>query len=325
MSGPGSWCRALVLAMAAATATQAHAVWPEKPVRLVIPFPAGGAADLMGRTMALKLAERLGQPVSIDNRAGAGGGVGAEAVAGAAPDGYTLLFGTMGSLTINPAIYRKLRYDPVANFDPVTLTHNTVNLLVVHPDVKAHSVAELIALARRIPGQLNFASAGNGASSHLSGELFKSLAGVDLMHVPYKGSGPALVDLLGGRISMMFDTTSNFVEHVKSGRLRALGVTGRKPSAALPLVPPIAATPGMGDYELSLWLGVLAPAATPKEVVARLHADITAVMSTAEMARQMAEAGIDVRLSTPQDFAALIRSDLAKWAGVVRRSGMQVD
>ncbi len=303
----------------------AHAGWPEKPVRLVVPFPVGGATDLMARSLAQKLAERLGQPVTIDNRGGAGGGVGAEAVASATPDGYTLLFATMGSLTINPALYKKLRYDPLRSFEPVTLTHNTANLLVVHPDIKAASVAELIALARKSPGLLNFASAGNGTTSHLSGELFKSLAGVDLIHVPYKGSAPAMTDFLGGRISMMFDTTSNFVEHVKTGRVRALGVTGRKPSAALPAIPPIAATAGMGDYELSLWLGVLAPAGTPKEVIGRLHADITATMSTPEMARQMAEAGIEVRLSSPQEFAALIKSDMAKWAGVVKRSGMQID
>ena len=299
--------------------------YPDKPIRLVVPFPAGGATDLMARTMGQKLAERLGQAVIIDNRAGAGGGIGAEAVATAAPDGYTLLFATMGSLTINPSLYKNLRYDPAKSFEPITLTHNTSNLLVVHPDVPAKSVSDLIELARKNPGGLTFASAGNGTTSHLSGELLKSLAGVDMVHVPYKGSAPAMTDFLGGRISMMFDTTSNFVEHVKSGRLRALGVTGPRRSAAMPGVPSISETPGLANYDMTLWLGVLAPAGTPKDIIARLQRDIAAVMSTPEMSKQMAEAGIEARTSTPHEFSALIRSDMAKWAGVVKRSGMQLE
>ena len=322
--------RAIVLACAAAalaaTGLAARAAdYPDKPIRLVVPFPAGGATDLMARTLGQKLAERLGQPVVIDNRAGAGGGLGAEAVANAAPDGYTLLFATMGSLTINPSLYKNLRYDPVKSFEPITLTHNTSNLLVVGPNVQAKSVAELIDLAKKKPGELTFASAGNGTTSHLSGELFKTLAKVDLTHVPYKGSAPAMTDFLGGRTSMMFDTTSNFVEYVKSGKLRPLGLTGRQRSAAMPGVPTISETPGMGEYEMSLWLGVLAPAGTPKDIVAKLHREIGATMSAPEMARQMGDAGIEVRLSTPAEFAALIRSDMAKWAAVVKRSGMQLD
>ena len=294
--------------------------YPDKPVRLVVPFLAGGATDFMARSLGQKLAERLGQAVIVDNRAGAGGSLGAEAVATAAPDGYTLLFATMGSLAINPSIYKSLRYDPIKSFEPVSLTHSTSNVLVVHPSVNATSVAELVALARKKPGELNFASAGNGTTSHLSGELLKSLAGVDMVHVPYKGSAPAMTDFLGGRISMMFDTTSNFVEHVKSGRLRALGVTGPKRSAAS-----ISETPGLANYDMTLWLGVLAPAGTPKDIIVRLQHDIAAVMSTPEMHKQMADAGIDVRLSTPQEFSALIRSDMAKWAVVVKRSGMRLE
>ena len=297
--------------------------YPDKPVRLVVPFPAGGATDLMARGLGLRLGKRLGQNVIIDNRAGAGGAIGAEAVASAAPDGYTLLFATMGSLTINPSIYKKLRYDPVKSFEPVALTHGTSNVLVVHPSVPANSVAELIALARSKPGELNFASAGNGTTSHLSGELLKSLAGVDMMHVPYKGTAPAMTDLLGGRITMMFDTTSNFVDHVKTGRLRALGVTGRKRSPALPNVPSISETPGLAAYEMTLWLGVLAPAGTPAEVVTRLHRDIGAAMAEPELIKQMADAGIDVRVSDPTEFSALIRNDLLKWAEVVKRSGIE--
>ncbi|MDQ0586166.1 Bug family tripartite tricarboxylate transporter substrate binding protein [Variovorax paradoxus] len=299
--------------------------YPDKAIRLVVPFPAGGATDLMARALGQRLGESLGKPVIIDNRAGAGGGIGAEAVAGAAPDGYTLLFATMGSLTINSSLYRNLRYDPFKSFEPITLTHNTSNLLVVHPAVPATTVAELIALARRSPGSLTFASSGNGTTSHLSGELFKSLAKVDLTHVPYKGSAPAMADFLGGRISMMFDTTSNFVEHVKSGRLRALGSTGRRRSPAMPNVPTISETPGMGDYEMSLWLGVLAPAGTAKTITQRLNREIALVMSAPDMVRQMADAGIEVRLGSAQEFSALIRSDTAKWAAVVKRAGIRID
>jgi len=304
----------------------AHAAgYPDKPIRLVVPFPAGGATDLMARTMGQKLAERIGQAVIIDNRAGAGGGIGAEAVATSAPDGYTLLFATMGSLTINPSLYKNLRYDPVKNFAPITLTHNTSNLLVVNPDVPAKSVAELIELARKRPGELAFASAGNGTTSHLSGELFKSLAKVDLTHVPYKGSAPAMSDFLGGRTSMMFDTASNFVEYVKNGKVRPLGVTGRKRLPSMPNVPTISETPGMGSYEMALWLGMLAPAGTPDTIVAKLHDDIAAAMSSPDIIRQMADAGIEVRLSTPTEFAALIRADTAKWSEVVKVSGAKLE
>jgi tripartite-type tricarboxylate transporter receptor subunit TctC len=318
-------CSAVALCLAGLAPAVGAADYPDKPIRLVVPFPAGGATDLMARTLGQKLAERLGKGVVIDNRAGAGGGIGAEAVATAAPDGYTLLFATMGSLTINPNLYKSLRYDPVKSFVPITLTHSTSNLLVVHPSVPAQNVAELVTLARAKPGELTFASAGNGTTSHLSGELFKSLAKVELTHVPYKGSAPAMTDFLGGRISMMFDTTSNFVDYAKTGKLRPLGVTGAKRSPALPQVPTIAEAPGMAGYDMTLWLGVLAPAGTPQAIVDTLHREIGAAMSTPDMARQMADAGIEVRLSTPQEFASLIRSDLAKWGQVVQRAGIRLD
>lgn len=298
------------------------APYPDKPIRLVVPFPAGGATDFMARSLAQKLSERLGQPIVIDNKAGAGGALGAETVASAGADGYTLLFATMGSLTINPSIYKSLRYDPAKSFAPISTTHSTSNLLVVHPGVKANTVEELLTLARKNPGQLTFASSGNGTTSHLSGELFNSLGGVDMVHVPYKGSAPAMTDFLSGRISMMFDTTSNFVEHVKSGKLRALGVTSRKRSSVMPNVPSISETPSLADYEMSLWLGVLAPAGTPSALVLKLQTEINAVMSAAEMGRQLSDAGIEVRLSSPQDFAALIRSDTLKWAAVVKRANI---
>jgi tripartite-type tricarboxylate transporter receptor subunit TctC len=315
----------LSVGVASLVGTANAASYPEKPIRFVVPFPAGGATDVMARSLGQKLAERLGVAVVIDNRAGAGGGIGAEAVANAAADGYTLLFATMGSLTINPNLYKNLRYDPVKSFEPISLTHSTSNLLVVNPSIKANSVAELIALAKKEPGSLSFASAGNGTTSHLSGELFKSLSKVDLIHVPYKGSAPAMVDFLGGRISMMFDTASNFVEHVKTGKLRALGLTSSKRSPAMPGVPSISETPGMEDYEMSLWLGMLAPAGTSKDVITLLHREIGLAMKAPDLVRQMADAGIEIRLSSPQEFSKLIRDDLVKWGSVTKRAGLKMD
>ena len=315
----------LSVGVASLAGTSNAASYPDKPIRFVVPFPAGGATDVMARSLGQKLAERLSVAVVIDNRAGAGGGIGAETVANAAADGYTLLFATMGSLTINPNLYKNLRYDPVKSFEPISLTHSTSNLLVVNPSIKANSVAELIALAKKEPGSLSFASAGNGTTSHLSGELFKSLAKVDLIHVPYKGSAPAMVDFMGGRISMMFDTASNFVEHVKTGKLRALGLTSSKRSAAMPGVPSISETPGMEDYEMSLWLGMLAPAGTSKDVIALLHREIGLAMKAPDLVRQMADAGIEIRLSSPPEFSTLIRDDIVKWGSVIKRAGLKMD
>jgi len=315
----------LSVGVASLVGTANAASYPDKPIRLVVPFPAGGATDVMARSLGQKLAERLGVAVVIDNRSGAGGGIGAEAVANAAADGYTLLFATMGSLTINPNLYKNLRYDPVKNFEPISLTHSTSNLLVVHPSIKAHSVAELIALAKKEPGTLSFASAGNGTTSHLSGELFKSLAKVDLIHVPYKGSAPAMIDFLGGRISMMFDTASNFVDHVKTGKLRALGLTGTKRSPAMPGVPSISETPGMEDYEMSLWLGLLAPAGTAKDVITLLNREISLALKAPDLVHQMTDAGIDIRLSSPPEFSKLIRDDIVKWGSVIKRAGLKLD
>ena len=315
----------LSVGVASLVGTANAASYPDKPIRFVVPFPAGGATDVMARSLGQKLAERLGVAVVIDNRAGAGGGIGAEAVANAAADGYTLLFATMGSLTINPNLYKNLRYDPVKSFEPISLTHSTSNLLVVHPSIKANSVAELIALAKKEPGTLSFASAGNGTTSHLSGELFKSLAKVDLIHVPYKGSAPAMIDFLGGRISMMFDTASNFVDHVKNGKLRALGLTGTKRSPAMPGVPSISETPGMEDYEMSLWLGLLGPAGTAKDVTTLLNREISLALKAPDLVRQMTDAGIDIRLSSPPEFSKLIRDDIVKWGSVIKRAGLKMD
>lgn len=303
----------------------AAGAYPDKPIRLVVPFPAGGATDFMARALAQKLSERLGQSIVIDNRSGAGGSVGAEAVALAEPDGYTLLYATMGSLTINPSLYKSLRYDTLKSFEPIALTNRTSNLLVVHPSIKVESVGELIALARKNPGQLTFASSGNGTSSHLAGELFKSIAGIDIVHVPYKGSAPAMVDFLGGRVSMMFDTTSNFGEYIKSGKVRPLGVTSSKRLPSMPSMPAIAESAGMHDYDVSNWSGVLAPAKTPKNIVTRLYKEIATAMSAPDVVKQMFDAGIEVRVGTPEEFSNQLRTDLRKWSAVVKRTGMQLD
>jgi len=316
--------RILLAAALSGAPLAAWAAFPERPLRLVVPFPAGGAADLMARGLAQHLGEQLGQQVVIDNRGGAGGTVACEIVARAPADGYTLLFGTMGTQAINPALYSKLRYDPLKDFAPIALTHITPRVLVVGPSVKARTVGELVALARAKAGQLTYGSAGNGSSSHLSGALFESLAGVDLVHVPYKGSAPLLTDLLAGRVDATFDSFTVYEEHIKSGRVRALAVTSRTRMAALPQVPTLAEA-GLPGYEVSNWLGVLAPAGTPKEVVTALHATVIRAMSDAGMKRQLTALGIEPAASTPDEFSALIRSEIPKWAQLVKASGAKVE
>ncbi len=319
---------ALVLAGVATTLAHAGdgpAGFPSKPIRLIVPFLAGGATDLMARSMAQKLAEALGQPVVVDNRAGAGGSLGAEAVANAAKDGYTLLYSTMGVLTINPSLYSQLKYDPVTSFAPVGLTHVTSNLLVVNPQLPVKSVAELVALARKKPGGLTFSSAGNGTSSHLSGELFQSIAGVDLQHVPYKGSAAGLPDLLAGRIDMTFDTASNFVEYTRSEKLRPLAVTSRMRLSAMPEVPALAETPGFSEYDVSLWLGVLAPAGTSQDLVAFLNRNLVKVMRDPAMQASLKPYGIQPLHSSAQEFAKVIDQDRKKWQAVVKSANVQAN
>lgn len=314
------WLGAGLISVAAAAGN-----YPERPVKLIVPFPAGGATDLMARSLAQGLGEKLGQTVVVENRGGAGGTIGAEAVASAAPDGYTLLYSTMGVLTINPSLYPKLRYDPQRSFAPVSLTNLTSNLLVVNPDLKVNSVAELAELARQRPGELTFSSSGNGTTSHLAGEMFKTAAHADIRHIPYKGTSGAINDFLAGRISMMIDTSSNFIEQVRLGKVRALAVTSRQRLAALPEVPSMSETPGFEDYEVSLWSGVLAPAGTPRPVIDRLNADIKAVMTSPRMIERMAGYGIQTTHSTPEAFAERIRVDTAKWARIIEQSGARAD
>jgi tripartite-type tricarboxylate transporter receptor subunit TctC len=311
------------LSIAPLTYAQGEA-YPRGPVSLVVPFPAGGPTDAMARQLAQRLSDRLGQQVVVDNKGGAGGSIAAEAVAKAKPDGQTLFFGTTGTLAINPSLYSKLRYDPVKDFTPVSLMATTMNVLVVNPDLPARNLGELIKLAKAKPNTLTFGSAGNGSSNHLSGELFSSSAGIMITHVPYKGSAPALTDLLGGRLSMMFDTIAQQTGNVAANKVRALAVTGPKRSPLIPDVP-TAQEAGMKDFDVTIWFGVLAPAGTPSALVERLNREIVTVMSSDEMKKRMQSDGAEARSTSPEEFAALIKRDMAKWSPLVKASGATID
>lgn len=319
---------ALALAATALLATPLlhaqEAAYPRQAVTLVVPFPAGGPTDAMARVLAQKLGDRLGQQVIVDNRGGAGGSIAAELVARAPADGQTLFFGTTGTMAINPSLYSKLRYDPIKDFAPVSLMATTMNVLVVSPQVPAKTLADLVALAKAKPGELTYGSAGNGSSNHLSGELFRSSAGIQINHIPYKGSAPAMVDLLGGRLSMMFDTIAQQTQNIAAGKVNALAVTGPKRSPLLPTVP-TAQEAGLKGFDVTIWYGVLAPKGTPAPVIERLNREMVAVMGTDEMKKRMEADGADARTNSPAEFAALIKSDTAKWAPVVKASGASLD
>ena len=312
----------LVLSLAAfPVAAQA---WPAKPIRYIVPFPPGGATDIIARAVAGEISKTLGQQVVIDNRGGAGGNIGTDIVAKAAPDGYTILMGTVGTHGINVSLYSKLPYDAVRDFAPVTLVATVPNVLVVHPSVPVKSVKELIAYAKANPGKLNFASSGNGTSIHLSGELFKTMTGVSMVHIPYKGSAPALADLLGGQADLMFDNLPPSLPHIKSGRLHALAVTTARRSAVMPDLPTMAEA-GVPGYESGSWFGVLAPAGTPKDIVNRLNAEIVKALAVPEIRERLQAQGAEPVGNTPEQFAAFIRSEITKWAKVVKDSGAKID
>lgn len=314
------------IAVAASAPIAAHAAdFPSKPIMLVVPFPPGGPTDAMARTLAAAVKPALGQTVVIENKAGAGGNLGAEAVARAEKDGHTLLFGTSGPLAINVSLYRKVGYDPVTSFAPVLQVGHLPNVLVVHPSVPAKSVRELVAYAKAHPGQLTYASSGNGASSHLAGVLFNQMAGTDLVHVPYKGTGPALTDLLGGQVSMTFTDVLTAQPHVKGGKLRALGVTTLARSQALPEVPTVAEQ-GLPGYDVSVFFGIVAPAGTPKDVVDRLNRAFADALKNPEVRQKLAAQGLEFAPdSSPEALGRFIRSEVAKWRDVVAKSGAQID
>ena len=301
-------------ALVAPALAQDPSAYPAKPVRIVVGFPPGQATDIIARIIAEKLTARLGQPFVVDNKPGAAGIIGSEAALKAAPDGYTLLMGSAATHAINASLYQKLSYDHIKDFAPISLVAQVPNVLVVHPSVPAKNVSELIAYAQANPGRLNFGSSGAGGTIHLSGELFKSMAGVDMTHIAYKGSAPAVNDLLGGQTQVMFD--SSVVPHVKAGKLRALGVTSAKRSSALPDVPTIAEA-GLPGYEATAWFGILAPAGTPAPVIDKLNAAIRQVLADPELQKKFLGYGCIATASTPQEFGAMIAAEIPKWKSVV--------
>jgi tripartite-type tricarboxylate transporter receptor subunit TctC len=297
--------------------------FPTRPVTLVIPFAAGGSTDLVGRLIAERMAAELGQPVVVENKGGAGGNLGAAQVAKANPDGYTILMGTVATHALNPALYKKMPYDPVTSFAPVSLLVVVPNVLVVNPDFPAKTTEELIALLKKDPGKYSYASSGNGTPLHLSGELFKSMADVDMQHIPYQGAGPALVDVLSGQVPIMFDNLPSSTSHIKSGKLRALGVTTAKRAPSFPDVPAIAeAVPG---YETYTWNAVFAPAGTPPEVVAKLNAAANKALADPKVQARLADFSAVSVGSTPEELGEHVKKEIAKWAPIVKASGAQLD
>jgi tripartite-type tricarboxylate transporter receptor subunit TctC len=317
-----------VLAILAAVALVSSSVaqaqtYPARTVRLVVPYVPGGGVDFVGRTLAQKLTELWGQTVIVDNRPGAGTNIGSELVARSAPDGYTLLVGGVPN-SVNVSLYKKLSYDVLKDFAPVSRVSTAPNILVVHPSVPVKNVKELIALAKSRPGQLTYASAGVGSSNHLSGELFRTMAGVDLLHVPYKGGGAAVTDLIGGQVSMYFGTTPSTAPHVHSGRLKALGLTAAKRSPILPQLPTIAES-GLPGYEQSAWHGIFAPAGTPPAVIEKLHADVIRALRSPDIVQRLASQGVDSIGSSPSELAAFLRQDIAKYAKLVKAANITID
>ncbi len=315
----------LAAAVAAPALAQDAAGYPARTLRIVVPFPPGGVTDRLARTVAQKLQEAWGQPAVVDNRPGASGMIAAEQVAKSAPDGYTLMMGHIGTHAINASLFRRLPYDPVKDFAPVSLLVTVPNVLLVHPSVPAASVAELVALARAKPGTLNFASPGSGTSGHLSAELLKSLAGVEIVHVPYKGPGPALQDLLAGQVNMLFDTVASSMPQVRGGKLRALAVTTTTRSAIAPEVPTMVEA-GVPGYEIAPWFAAYAPAGTPPAIVEKLAAEMRRILAQPDVRTAFVEQqGMTIVASTPTELGAHTRSEIAKWAKVVKATGASAD
>ena len=316
---------ALALASILGCASAVAQGYPTKPIRFVVPYPPGGSVDIAARAIGQKLSEAWSQPVVIDNRAGAGGNIGADLVAKSPADGYTLLMGAVATHAINPTLYAKIPYDPVKDFTPVALVVQVPNVLVVNPAVPARTVKELIELARAKPGALNFGSGSTGSTGHLAGELFNTMAGVKMVHIPYKGAAPAMADLLAGQVQLMFDNLANALPNVKAGKLRALAVTTLARSPAVPDLPTIAES-GLPGFDLTTWFGVMVPAGTPPEIVARLNAEIVRALSGKDMHERLEKMGAEPPTNnTPEHFAAFIRAEAAKYAKVVKESGAKVE
>jgi tripartite-type tricarboxylate transporter receptor subunit TctC len=304
-------------------AAQAQA-FPSKALTMIVPFSPGGTTDILARVVGQFMSKDLGQPVIVDNRPGAGGNIGTQMVARAAPDGYTLLMGTVGTHAINQSLYKKLAFDPIKDFAPVSRVALVPNLLVANPSQPYKTVKELIAYARANPGKVSFASSGSGTSIHLSGEMFQQMAKVEMQHIPYKGSAPALTDLLGGQTAIMFDNMPSVIGHVRAGKLRPIAVTTPQRSPALPDVPTIAES-GVPGYSATSWFGILVPAGTPAPVVARLNASILKALADPEVKKKLAEQGAEAHGEKPEQFAEFIRTETAKWGQTVKVSGATAD
>ena len=312
---------ALLLALPLAAGAQTY---PAKPIRLICPFPPAGAVDIASRATAHEMTRILGQTVSVDNKPGAGGNLGGAEAARSAPDGYTLFMTTSGIQSINPALYAKMPFDPNKELAPVAPLVSLNNVLVLHPSVPANTLKEVIALAKKQPGKLTYASSGNGTSIHMSAAMFTQMTGTDILHIPYKGSGPAVTDLLGGQVNMMFDNIPSSLPHIKAGKLRAIATTGAKRDPALPDLPTVAEA-GVPGYESGVWFGLTVPAGTPKEVIAKLNAAAVQATKSPEFVKRMTDLGYNIIPGTPEEMAAMNRRDLAVWAPIIKASGARVD
>ncbi len=315
---------AVGLSLVGSAARASAADYPARPVMLVVAFTPGGPSDVLARIVGKKMEQLLGQPFVIDNRPGAGGNIAAEAVAHADPDGYTLLMGNNSILATNASLYRRLGYDPAKDFVPISLIGSQANILVLNPAVPAHSLSELIALAKANPGKLNFASSGYGAAAHLSGELFKTAAQIDIVHVAYKGAAPALQDVIAGHVQMMFATAASVVPHIRGGSVRPLAVTTLTRTAVLPEIPTMDEL-GLRGFEATTWHGLVAPAGTPPEIVAALHRATVEALADPQVRHSLGELGVDIIGSTPEEFDRYIKAEIPKWAAVVKASGAHMD
>ena len=317
--------RALLFLLCAFAVSVSHGQgYPNRPLRIIVPFAPGGSTDIFARLVAERLSVAVAQPVVVENRAGASGNIGADAVAKSPPDGYTVLMATTGVMAINNALFKDMAYDAAKDFEPVIFIASITNVLAVPVDLPAKNVAELVALAKKDPGKLTFASSGAGSSTHLSAELFKSMAGIDVVHIPFKGSGQALIDVVAGRVSMIFDNMPSALPHIKGGKLRALGVTGLKRSPALPEVPTISEA-GVAGYDSLSWSGFAVPAATPRDVVLRLNRDTAAILGTADMKQKLGEQGADAVGGPPEAFTAHVRAEREKWGRLVRERNIVIN
>ena len=311
-----------LLAAGTAAATAYAQTWPTKPIRLIVPFPPGGGNDILARTIGQKLTESIAQQVVIDNRGGAGGNIGAETAAHAVADGYTLFLGGVGSHGTNPGLQAKLPYDPVRDFAPITLIAAAPLIVVVHPALPVKSISELVQYAKMRPGQLNFASSGTGSIAHLAPEMLNAMAKIKLTHIPYKGTAPALVDLLGGQVQLMMNSAVSMLPQVRGGKLRAIAATGARRLAALPELPTVAES-GVPGYEVASWYGLLTPALTPRAIIDKLTREIVAILRLPELRDRLAADGAEAVGNSPEEFAAYIKRELARWAAVIKAAGIR--